>query len=112
MNEIDPRLAIGANSPPPDEADLLQRAGELIAAADKWSTIANADQAARLGDFIVQLREAGSDLEAAEKKQTAPLTAAVEAIRNRFRRSREGLKLALSRARAFSADWLARERDR
>jgi hypothetical protein len=109
---MDDGIGIGHNQPPPDDGALLQRAGELVAAADKWGVIANADQAARLGDFIVQLRESSNDLDALERKQTGPLLTMVEAIRGRFRRPREGLKLALARARSLSADWLARERVR
>lgn len=113
MNDVNPRLAIGDNNPPPDDdAFLIERAAELIVAADAWTTIENADAAARLGDFIAQLRESASDLDKAEDKEKRPLMVAVDAIRARFRRPRDGIKLALERSRALANGWLDRERRR
>jgi hypothetical protein len=102
----------GHNQPPDDVELLLQRAADLTKNADAWGTIADADQAARLGDFLKQLRESRGDLESAEVKAKAPLMAAIATIRERFRRPLDGLDLSIKRCRLLSGDWLARERDR
>ena len=64
---------VGHNRPP--EPTPIERASELVAAADTWLTtveaIADAEQAGRAQTFVDQLRANRADLDAARKAERA-----------------------------------------
>jgi hypothetical protein len=103
---------IGDNAPPDEAALLIERTDNLVKAADAWREIDSAEQAAKLGDYIQQLRDAGVDLEKAEDTLKRPHMTALEIIRGKFRRSRGGVQSALIFARGLADGWLNREKRR
>lgn len=99
---------------PPDPS--IERAGELVAAANTWLTtveaIADADQAGRAQTFVDQLRANRTDLDAALKAERKPHDDAIGEIKKRFTPPQGLTGIALQKLLALLQPWLKREEKR
>jgi hypothetical protein len=104
---------LGHNQPP---SDPLERAGELVANANRWikerPEIADEEQAGSCQLAIEQLRTVKADLEAAEKSEREPYDKLIGAIRIKYRDPLSLVGIALTRLQQIAGAWLTKKRDR
>ena len=104
----------GHNRPP--EPTPIERASELVAAANLWLTtveaVADADQAGRAQTFVDQLRANRTDLDAALKAERAPHDQAIGEIKTRYTTPQGLTGIALRKLLDLLAPWLQREKTR
>jgi hypothetical protein len=112
-DDLDAPATVGHNRPPDPS---IERAGELVAAANLWLTtveaIADADQAGRAQTFVDQLRANRTDLDAALKAERKPHDDAIGEIKKRFTTPQGLTGIALRKLLDLLAPWLGKEKQR
>ena len=105
---------VGHNRPP--EPTPIERASELVAAANTWLTtveeINDADRAGRAQTFVNQLRANRDDLDAALKAERKPHDDAIGEIKKRFTSPQSLTGIALQKLLALLKPWLGKEKQR
>lgn len=100
--------SLGHNRPP--EPTPLERASDLVANANRWTTerptITDEEQAGAAQDFVGQLRDVRADLEVALKAERKPHDDAIGAIRIKYRDPLELIGIALLKMNGLLAPWL------
>ena len=109
MDVIDPRLSMGANHPPAEDAFAL-RVEKLVAATNAWAThvpkITDLDTSKKCRDFIAQVTEEWDALEAERKTQKKPHDDAAAAVQARFSPLLRRLQVAKDLLKGKLGTWL------
>jgi hypothetical protein len=106
--------SLGHNRPPAPTP--LDRAGELVANANRWvaerPSISDEETAGLGQGFVQQLRDCRADLEAALEKEREPLDLALYAVKVRYKDPLAMIDIALGKMGALLAPFLKAKDDR
>lgn len=116
MEDPNPRAVIGANNPPPFDAEahgaLAQRVNDFILAAGDWmdlGEIETEEQSQKLTDFVAGARKTFSAVEDARKAAKKPHDDAGAAVQAAFAPLAEKIKRAADRAKLMQSRYLAKK---
>lgn len=106
---LEPRLSMGANHPPAEDAFAL-RVEQLVAATNAWASnvpkITDLDTSKKCRDFIAQVTEEWDALESERKAQKKPHDDAAAAVQARFSPLLRRLQVAKDLLKGKLGTWL------
>lgn len=119
MDDTNPREHIGANNPPPYDADVVaaheKRARELADAGGAWldlGKIETEDQASKLNDFISQANKAMKSIEDDRKKAKQPHLDAGKEVDTAFKALATPLDTLIKKLKRPLSDYLTEKKRR